>query len=37
LQKQVKYPLICYLNEELVQNRATGLRQKLIKRKHVEI
>ena len=37
LQKQVKYRLRCCLNREPVQNRARGLRQGLIKRKHVEI
>ena len=37
MQKQVKERLRCCLNGELVQNRATGLRQELIKRKHVEI
>jgi hypothetical protein len=36
LQKQVKSRLRCRLNGELVQNRATGLRQELIKRKTAE-
>jgi hypothetical protein len=37
LQKLVKQRLRCCLNGELVQNRATGLRQELSKRKLVEI
>jgi len=37
LKKQVKKRLRCCLNGELVQNRATGLRQELIKSKPVEI
>ena len=36
MQQQVKSRLRCCLNGELVQNRATGLRQELIKRRHVE-
>jgi hypothetical protein len=37
LSKQVKKPLECSLTGEIVQNRATGLRQELIKSKYIEI